>query len=161
MNLLRSNYQCRRFQEMVLVLFALNIMGGIRSKQEVLRYIRCQGWLASTQEDRGNYEGCREPKSETLLCYARKDAVEAGLMFDHDERDHWEIAREGQSFLVREKRHFGSKAQSVRCCYMWTPKFKQIWDASYVPSARDWSVPASRQRVGGFSNRYVDYLLSL
>jgi hypothetical protein len=112
MNLLRFNYQCRRFQEMVLVLFSLNTMGGIRSKEEVLRYIRGQGWLASTQEDRASYEGSREPKSETLLCYARKDAVEAGLMFDHDERDHWEIAREGQSFLEHEKRHFG------RSCYV-------------------------------------------
>ena len=150
------HYQSRRYQEMVLVLFALNTMGAIRSKQEVLRFIRSQGWLAATPEDRGNYDGCREPKSSTLLCYARKDAVETELMFDHDENDHWEITREGQRFLENEAHRFRSKAQRVYCCFMWTPRFKAIIDPGYMPLGKDWAVPPSRQRAGGLVNLYLE-----
>jgi hypothetical protein len=139
MNINPTDYQSRRFQEMLLVLFALNKMRGIRSKEEVLRHIRINGWLTFTPQDHGNYESKNESKSDTLLCYARLDAVKKQLMFDHNENDHWEITRMGQDFLKDQKHLFGSKTQEVRRCNMWTPKFKTIFDADYVPSAKDYT----------------------
>jgi hypothetical protein len=146
-----TDYQSRRYREMLLVRFALNEMRGIRSKDEVLRYIRSNGWLAPTPQDKGTYESKNESKSDTLLCYARLNVVEAQLMFHHDERDHWEITRMGQDFLESEKSLFSSGTQKVRHCYMWTQKFKTIFDAAYVPTEKDWVVPDGRS----FINEYL------
>ena len=133
---------------MLLVLFALYKMGGSRTKEEVLRHIRANGWMASTPQDHENYEGKNESKSDTLLCFARLDDVKKGLMFHHDESDCWDITRMGQDFLENQKHLFGSEKQDVRHCYMWTPKFKTIFDTDYVPSEKDHT--ASR-----FVNEYL------
>jgi hypothetical protein len=137
---------------MLLVLCALSKMQGIRSKEEVLRHIRINKWMAPNPHDHETYENKNESKSDTLLCYARLDAVTRKLMFDHDEDDHWEITRMGQDFIEDEKRHFVSGVQKIYRCSMWTPKFKIIFDASYVPSAKDYVVASK----GSLINEFLD-----
>jgi hypothetical protein len=65
----------RRGQEVVMVLYALRELGGIRTKQEVLSFIRSHRLYAIQPTDKAMYEGQHEWKSDTLLCWARKDAV--------------------------------------------------------------------------------------
>jgi hypothetical protein len=130
----------RRGQEIVMVLYALRELGGIRTKQEVLRYIRAHRFYAIQPEDTESYEGKTEWKAETLLCWGRKDAVmdNLGWMFHHDEKDSWEIARPGLSALSEIFARFRSKGWEIHRCFMWRPEFKCIVDPNYVASGRDW-----------------------
>jgi hypothetical protein len=130
----------RRGQEIVMVLYALRELGGIRTKQEVLRYIRANHFYAIQPEDTASYEGKTEWKADTLLCWGRKDAVmdNLGWMFHHDEKDSWEIARPGLTALDDIFARFQSKRWEVHRCFMWRPEFKRIVDQSYIPSERDW-----------------------
>jgi hypothetical protein len=79
----------RRGQEVVMVLYALRELGGIRTKQEVLSFIRRHRFYAIQPQDKATYESHREWKADSLLCWARKDAVmdNLGWMFQHDEKD--------------------------------------------------------------------------
>jgi hypothetical protein len=147
-----SDYASRRAQEILLVLVALETLKGIRTKQEILRYIRSQNWLARTDQDNGKYEGSNESKSDTLLCFGRKDAVLEELMFRHDEKDSWEITRIGCDTLKYEKGLFVNGIQKIERCYMWTEKFKKFFDPLYTPSKRDWTVPEPGQMNGGHLN---------
>jgi hypothetical protein len=137
----------RRNQEIILVLHALSKLRGIRTKQEVLEYIREHQLYAIQPEDKVSYESKREWKSDTLLCWGRKDAVMEEWMIPHDERNSWDISRRGIEALVEIKRRFEKKLWDVRCCFMWTPKFKLIMAPDYQPSKRDWRRPPSRRDI--------------
>jgi hypothetical protein len=130
----------RRGQEVVMVLYALREMGAIHSKQEVLRFIRDHRLYAIQPEDKEKYEGKNEWKADTLLCWGRKDAVmdNLGWMFHHDEKDSWQITRDGLAALDEIYKRFQSKWWEVHRCFMWRPEFKRIVDPSYSPSTRDW-----------------------
>jgi hypothetical protein len=65
-----------RGQGILLVLYALRELWGACTKQEVLRFIQRAGLYEVTGHDLPPYEGQNEPKYHTLLCWARKDAVE-------------------------------------------------------------------------------------
>ncbi len=130
----------RRGQEVVMVLYALRELGGIRTKQEVLSFIRSHRFYAIQPADQARYEGHHEWKSDTLLCWARKDAVmdNLGWMFHHDEKDSWEITRAGLAALDEICQRFRTKRWEVHRCFMWRPEFKQIIDSAYIESTRDW-----------------------
>ncbi len=123
-----------------MVLYALRELGGIRTKQEVLRYIRTNHFYAIQREDTASYEGNAEWKADTLLCWARKDAVmdNLGWMFNDDEKDCWQIARPGLAALDDIFARFRSKQWEVHRCFIWRPEFKRIVDPSYITSERDW-----------------------
>ncbi len=130
----------RRAQEVVMVLYALRELGGIRTKQEVLSFIRTRHFYAIQPEDKASYESHHEWKSDTLLCWARKDAVmdNLGWMFHHDEKDSWEITRAGLAAIDDIWKRFRTKRWEVHRCYMWRPEFKRIVDSTYIESAHDW-----------------------
>ena len=130
----------RRGQEVVLVLYALRELGAIRTKQDVLRYIREHRFYAIQTEDTLSYDGKSEWKADTLLCWGRKDAVmdNFGWMFRHDEKDSWEITRSGLAALDEIFKRFRTKSWELHRCFMWRPEFKSIVDPSYFQSERDW-----------------------
>ena len=136
----------RRSQEVVLVLYALRELGGIRTKQEVLRFIRENRFYAIQPEDTESYDGQNEWKSDTLLCWGRKDAVmdNLGWMFRHDEKASWDITRPGLEALEKIFQRLRRKKWAIHRCYMWRPEFKKIADPNYEPSTNDWSRAMSR-----------------
>ena len=130
----------RREQEVILVIHALSVLRGIRSKQDVLEFIREHRYLQIQPEDKHSYEGKNEWKADTLLCWARKDATleSLGWMFHHDEKDCWEITRDGIDSLKMIATKFENKNWEVHRCFMWTPAFKSLMDSRYRQSDRDW-----------------------
>ena len=137
----------RRGQEVVLVLYALQQLGGIRSKQEVLRFIREKRFYDLQEEDMKRYDGHNEWIGDTLLCFARKDAVENEWMFDHDENDSWELTRPGHGALDRLITRFRSGSAEIHRCFLWRQEFKLVVDPSYVKSVRDWTRPERRKGI--------------
>ena len=137
----------RRSQEIVLVLYALRELGGIRTKQEVLRFIRENRFYAIQPEDKESYDGKNEWKSDTLLCWGRKDAVmdDLGWLFRHDEKDSWDITGPGIEALEKIFQRFRTKKWAIHRCYMWRPEFKKIADPSYEQSRNDWSRSMGRR----------------
>lgn len=133
----------RRSQEIVIVLYALRELGAIQSKQSVLRFIRERHFYELRSDDTNSYESKREWKADTLLCYARKDAVMNGWMSDHDENDSWELNREGQAALAEITARFRSQSWQVHKCYLWAPKFKKVIDPDYIQSPDEYVRPQS------------------
>jgi hypothetical protein len=136
----------RRSQEVVMVLYSLRALSSIHSKEEVLRFVREHRFYAIQHGDKASYESKREWKSDTLLCYARKDAVQEAWMFNHDEKDSWQIDRDGLKVLDEIIGRFRTKLWDVRKCFMWRPEFKSIIDPSYVQSSLDSPRPLQRRK---------------
>jgi len=126
-----------RGQGVLLVLYSLGELWGACTKQEVLAFIQRADLYDITKHDLPPYESKDEPKYHTLLCWARKDAVQSEWMLDTDEHDAWQLARPGRELLERAIKCFRSGELSVRKCYLWTPKFKKQVDPAYEPSAED------------------------
>ena len=129
-----------------MVLYALRKLGAIHSKEEVLRFIRERHFYELQPEDKQSYESKREWKADTLLCYGRKDAVTGEWMFHHDEKDSWELTREGHEALESIIARFRSRQWGVHKCFLWRPEFKKVVDPSHVPSSRDHKRPNGRRR---------------
>lgn len=134
----------RRGQEITMVLYALRTKGGNHAKQEILQFIRENRFYDLQPHDKCSYEGKREWKAETLLCWGRKDAVIGDWLFDHDERDSWELTGDGRKALDEIITRFRDRSWDIRQCYLWTPAFKTTIDPTYVRSSRDAARPASR-----------------
>ena len=115
-----------------MVLYALRQLGACHSKQDVLRFIREHRFYDIQPEDKCSYEGRHEWKAETLLCWGRKDAVIGEWMFDHDEKDSWELAREGYRALEEILARFRTRRWKIHRCFLWRPEFKRLIDPSYV-----------------------------
>ena len=135
----------RRGQEIVMVLYALRELGAIQTKQDVLQFIREHRFYDLQPADKCSYDGKREWKADTLLCWGRKDAVMGEWMFDHDEKNSWELARAGHMALQEIISRFRSGHWNVRKCFLWRPEFKKIVDPSHVPSPQDEPRPRGRR----------------
>jgi hypothetical protein len=127
----------RRGQELIMVLYVLKELRRSCTKEEVLRFIREHRFYAFRPEDQESYDGKREWKSDTLLCFARKDAVENDLMFDHDEKDSWDITRTGLKVLAQVTAYFQSRPGLIQRCFMWRPEFKQLIDPNHTDFSDD------------------------
>jgi hypothetical protein len=146
----------RRGQELVMVLYALSELRGIRTKEDVLRLIRQRRFYELRPEDKESYEGKREWKSDTLLCFARKDAVGAGFMFNHDEKNSWEITRSGLDALAGVVAYFHSQPIALRRCFMWRPEFKLIIDPSHTDISED-----HVRRLTGRGTSFIEKALAM
>jgi hypothetical protein len=135
----------RRGQEIVLVLYALRDLGARHTKQEVLQFIRGRRFYDVQPDDKASYAGKREWKADTLLCWGRKDAVMDEWMFHHDEKDSWELTREGHRALDDIIVRFRSGRWKIHACFLWRPEFKRVVDPSYVPSTLDETRPHGRR----------------
>jgi hypothetical protein len=131
------NVYGNRGQGVVLVLYALFELCGACTKREVLTFIQRAPLYDVTKHDLPPYENQNEPKYHTLLCWARKDAVELEWMLDTGERDAWQLSRLGRAVLERTIARFRSGELDVRMCYLWTPKFKKLIAPAYEPSPED------------------------
>jgi hypothetical protein len=136
------HFDSKRWQEVFLVLYALEDMGATRTKREVLNHIRTEGWYAYNVDDLDKYSGQNDYKYQTTLAWARKDAVIRELFIDPDGKDQWEISRKGRELLKLRiscfrERDITKTMLDVGQCYLWTKRFRTIIDPLYTPSPKD------------------------
>lgn len=142
-----------RAQCIVMLLAALHELGGCQSKQETIAFIRQNHWFDIRKEDQKPYPSATttEPRWNTLIAWARKDAVLADLMFKHG-TDQWELTRRGIEEFRLVRARYQSGELEARQCYFWSLTFKQWMVPSFLPSDRDWPRPKDTyqdiQRLG-------------
>jgi hypothetical protein len=134
-----------RGQCMVMLLAALSELRAIRTKQEVLAYIQHHHWFDIQADDWNPYPSQTEPKWHTMIAWARKDCVERGWMFDHDELDSWEATRSGLKLFEKYAPQFETAELDVSKCYLWSTVFKRRMCSRHQPSSRDLARPRIAQ----------------
>jgi hypothetical protein len=132
----RIHLYSNRGQGVLLVLHALQELGGSNTKAEVIGKISSCHWYDVSRHDLPPYEGKEEPKYHTLLAWARKDCYEREWMLRAGWND-WSISRDGRSVLEDVIQRFRSRRLDVSRCYLWTASFKKMLDPAYVPSNGD------------------------
>ena len=136
-----------RAQCIVMLFGALHELQGCHSKQETIGYIREHRWFDIREEDYLPYPSAtsNEPRWQTLIAWARKDAVSADLMFKHG-TDQWELTRSGIDQFRSVRALYQSSTLEARRCYLWSLSFKQWMVPSFLPSASDWPRPHDTYR---------------
>jgi hypothetical protein len=130
-----------QLQRLVCLLFVLGEIPSLPArKQEVIEYIRQRRYLDIRPEDLESYVTQIEPRWNTDIAFRRKDGVEWGLLFNN-QRDSWELTRDGVEILEKVKKDCIAKKYDVRECYLWTKQLKKALDPSYEPSSADKSRP--------------------
>ncbi len=134
-------YYTEQMQRLICLIFVLEeIPRRPARKQEVIEYIRQQRYLDIRPEDLDSYITQTEPRWNTDIAFRRKDGVEEGLLFNN-ERDAWELTRDGIEGLEKVKKACVSKKYNVRERYLWTKHLKTALDPSYKPSPADKTRP--------------------
>lgn len=133
---MRKGYP-EHLQRLICLLFVLEEIP-IRParKQEVIEFIRQRHYLDVRPEDLESYITQIEPRWNTDIAFRRKDGVERGLLFNN-QRDAWELTRDGIKLLEKVKKAFAIQKYDVRECYLWTKHLKKALDPSYEPSSAD------------------------
>jgi hypothetical protein len=150
-----------RAQGMILVLCAVRESGNAPSSRETLALIQKNGWYnLRAADDLPPYDSQTEPGYQTLLRWARKDAVELELIAN-DHRDEWAMTRRGSQSLDKLLGKFRSQEFAVQRCYLWTPLFKRFVDPMYSESEHDTLRPAPKPRRGDTRKRSESLLKGL
>ena len=132
-----KNLYTEQIQRLICLLFVLEEMPRRPArKQEVIEYIRQRQYLVIRPEDLESYITQTEPRWNTDIAFRRKDGVEEGLLFNN-QRDCWELTRDGIESLEKVKIACATKKYDVRKCYLWTKQLKKALDSSYEPSPDD------------------------
>ena len=122
-----------------MLLDAVADIGTITSKRETIAYISEHVYFPIIEEDLQPYPSALypEPRWHVLIAWARKDCVQRGWMFHHDENDCWQITRDGLSILSKSAHRFRDGTWDVRRCYVWTEQLKRHFLPTYEPSSGD------------------------
>jgi hypothetical protein len=122
-----------QLQRLVCLLYVLGEIPSLPArKQEVIEYIRQRRYLDIRPEDLESYVTQIEPRWNTDIAFRRKDGVEWGLLFNN-QRDCWELTRDGIEILEKIKKACITKKYDVRECYLWTKQLKKALDPSTNP----------------------------
>ena len=133
----RLNAYSNRGQGVFLVLHSLRELGGVRAKQEVLSFIQDADLYEITRHDLPAYPGQSEARYHTLIAWARKDALIAEWLIETEQRDEWQLSRDGRNILDLTIERYRKGDLKVCECYLWTLKFKKAIDPNYEPSSDD------------------------
>ena len=126
-----------QIQRLICLLFVLGEIPSLPArKQEVIEHIRKRGYLNIQPEDLESYVTQTEPRWNTDIAFRRKDGVEWGLLFNN-QRDCWELTRDGVEILKKIKLACVEKRYDVRECYLWTKTLKVALNPAYTPSSAD------------------------
>jgi len=133
----RRNLYTEQIQRLICLLFVLGEIPLLPArKQDVIEYIRQRGYLNIQPEDLDSYVTQTEPRWNTDIAFRRKDGVEWGLLFNN-QRDCWELTRDGIEILEKIKKACVERRYDVRECYLWTKHLKKALDPTYKPSSAD------------------------
>ncbi|HTB81901.1 MAG TPA: hypothetical protein VK717_13540 [Opitutaceae bacterium] len=145
-------FHSRRGQEMLLVLYALAELGGIRRRQEVVDHISGQRWYELIGEDLTPTRTSREACYRIDLAWARKDGV-LRESINNFERDSWELNRHGREVMDEVTGNFRSGHWDISRCEFFTAKFKRLIVPAYEAK------PTDRKRISSAEDLAREYLL--
>lgn len=92
---------------MVLLASLVDLSDRVPSKQEVERHVEECGYLKLSPElARQSYDSKAEPKWKTRLAYARRDAIDMGLLKRLTVSNAWEISEKGLERFARLEERF-------------------------------------------------------
>ena len=131
------NVYSKEGQAVLLVFYAPRELGGVCTKQEVLRLMEDSEFYDVSHHDLPPYENQAEPRYHTLLGWARFDAAQSGWLLNAEQWDAWQLSREGRDILDRTLQRYRTGELKVRMWYLWTAKFKKQIDPTYQPSTED------------------------
>jgi len=130
-----------QIQRLICLLFVLDEMPRRPArKSEVIEYIQRNHYLDIRPADLESYITQTEPRWNTDIAVRRKDGVQWGLLFNN-QRDCWELTRDGIEGLEKVKKACLEKRYDVKRCYLWTKELKKSLDATYEPSPNDAARP--------------------
>jgi hypothetical protein len=115
----------------------------------VLGFIHEHRFSDLRPENKCSYEGKHEWKAENHPLLVPEGCGDRRLIVDHDERDSWELTREGHRALEEIIARFRSRGRNrweIHKCFLWRTEFKKIIDPSYLPSSRDHKRPPRQRR---------------
>lgn len=121
---------------MVLILYALADLGGIRGRQEVIDHISRSRWYEVIGEDLAPTRTSIEARYRIDLAWARKDGVLKNFI-ENLERNAWELNRKGRDVLDRTFERFRSGKFDIGRCEFFTISFKRIAVPNYNPQPHD------------------------
>ena len=152
-----KNPYSERVQRLFCLLFVLDEMParGVR-KRKVIEYIQRRHYLDIQPSDVESYITQTEPRWHTDIAFRRKDGVKWGLLFNN-QRDCWDLTRDGIELLEKVKAACVAKKYDVRECYLWTKHLKRALDPSYELSSAD----KVRPRRPHIDPRLLDDLLKM
>lgn len=133
----RKSLYTEQTQRLICLLFVLGEIPSLPArKREAIEYIRQRGYLNIQPEDLESHVTQTEPRWNTDMAFSRKDGVEWGLLFKN-QRDCWELTRDGVEVLKIIKTACVNKKYDVRKCDLWTRHLKKALDPTYEPSSSD------------------------
>jgi len=126
----------RRTQEILIVLYALDDLGGIRTRREVIDHISLNRWYEIAGDDLVPTRTSNEPRYRIDLAWARKDAV-LGECVNNSERNSWELSRDGKKVLENVCYLFRSGELDIGCLEFLSIFIKRMIVPGFQPKATD------------------------
>ncbi len=133
------------WQHLVCLLYALRETGNGIRKYEAITFIRSEGFLELTAEDNTCYPTQSEPSWHTDIAYARKIGVIMGIV-SYEGWDSWGLTHDGIVTVDSLLKSGQSGKIDGAACFLWSSRFKNIFDSDYAPSAKDVPRPPKLHR---------------
>ena len=140
------DYRCKRAQEIIILLLALEQRYGAASKHGVIRCIATSNWYAVGSADFDTVGNAGEFAWENRIAWARQDAVDLGLLCAKVHRDCWRISERGSRFLAEAKERFATSVWYVGACDWFSDGLKAVLCPGYQPI--DYGLILSALQVG-------------
>jgi hypothetical protein len=141
-----------RWQAIVMLFAVLNQFRGGITKTDAISHIREKDWFDIQPEDKIPYPSnkytSKEPRWITSVAWARKDAVERGLMH-RGARNDWDLTAQGLNTFTAIRKACCDGGLDPSRCYLWSRNFKQYMNPDYQASAAETRRP---------KNLYEDWL---
>ncbi len=118
------------------MLYALDEMGGIRERREVVDFISSQRWYNVIGYDLTPTATTNEARYRIDLAWARKDGV-IGEWINNDDDNAWELNRVGRDELKRRIASYQSGERDLRKCEFFSLTFKQRIQPGHEPRMTD------------------------
>ncbi|MEQ1861702.1 MAG: hypothetical protein ABMA13_17425 [Chthoniobacteraceae bacterium] len=121
----------------VMVIKALDHLGGAATRSGATDFIGNSGWFQRNAEDLLMYPADARrhafdlPRWRVLVAFGRWHAVEKGYV-DRSERNNWQLEHNARPALREIERGFANGTAKSTVCFLWTPQFKAQMDKSYV-----------------------------
>lgn len=102
-----SIYETQGQFMMVLLASLVDLSDRIPSKEEVERHVeKCRYFKLPPELSKESYDSKAEPKWKTRLAYARRDAIDRGLLKPLAVHNAWEISEKGLRLYSRMEQRF-------------------------------------------------------
>jgi hypothetical protein len=140
------------WQQLVMLLYALDQLGGSATKREAIDYIREYGIYRYRASDNKLVKSGVEAKWMNDIAWARKDSVRKFV--DNRERNSWDLLPEGRLY-IKELRLLGQQnGIAVEKCHLWNARFRQVFSKKHQEAE---ALTPGRDRGYRSSNTSAEY----